>query len=164
MYASAPGVGSHGAVGQRRLPWLVNVQVYMLLESSPPALFWLLWHHCCHASCPHDVHAQRTWLGNRFGIEAAEPMAPMLWATMVGGCTFKIGLAFWSFPSKITYHNRIDFIDTPPSASTHRTNQSPQWQVGKGFMSWSINPSFSICRLYSGCNDGSKTCGIQKPN
>jgi len=41
-------------------------------------LFRLIWHHRHNASLPHGVPAWQTRHNNLFGVEAAQPMAPML--------------------------------------------------------------------------------------
>ncbi len=92
-------------------------------------LFFLLFcHHLCHASFPHDVPSRTMQHNNRFGIEAAKPMAPMpegmLIVTLLGRHQQLPGT------SPYIFLRRTQLTTTPQCALTHRDlngRQRPPW-------------------------------------
>ncbi len=93
------------------------------------SLFFLLFcHHLHHASFPHDVPSWTTHHNDRFGIEAAKPMAPMpegmLIVTLPG--------RHRQLPGTLPYIflRRAQLTTTPQCPSTRRDlngRQRPPW-------------------------------------
>ncbi len=65
------------AIGQRRPPSSIDINRACCRNHLLPLFFLLFRHHHHHASFPHDVPSHPTQHNNRFGEEAAEPMALM---------------------------------------------------------------------------------------
>jgi hypothetical protein len=138
------------AIGQRRPPSLINIDRACCRNHLLLLFFLLFCRHRHHASFPHDVPSWTTQHNDRFGVEAAEPTAPMPEGMLI----ITLPGRHRQLPGTLPYIflRRAQLTRTPQRPSTRpdlNGRQQPPWCPTSNADAHNGHP---VCRLIVECS------------